>query len=52
MFAEIIVFAGFALLMLLMGWASSESRPGFLDPTGRPDPFATPIPPFPHQPRS
>lgn len=39
------IFAALALLLLLMGWASAESRPGFLDPNSRPEPFAAPIPP-------
>jgi hypothetical protein len=38
-------FAGFVLLMLFLGWASAESRPGFLDPDTRPEPFVAPIPP-------
>jgi hypothetical protein len=45
MLVTLAIFAGFALLLLLMGWASAESRPGFLDPESRPQPFAAPIPP-------
>ena len=37
------IFAGFAALLLLMGWAGAESRPAFLDPTEKHPPFVTPI---------
>jgi hypothetical protein len=37
------IFAGFALVLLLMGWASAESRPDFIDPTTKHGPFMTPI---------
>jgi hypothetical protein len=37
------IFAGFALLLLLMGWASAESRPDFIDPTKKHGPFITPV---------
>jgi len=37
------IFAGFAALLLLMGWAGAESRPAFLDPTVKHPPFVTPI---------
>jgi hypothetical protein len=51
MLIALALFAGFALLMLLMGWASAETRPGFLDPNARLQPFTAPIPPHPHEPR-
>ena len=37
------LLAGLALIPLLLGWLSAESRPGFLDPEASPDPFVTPI---------
>jgi hypothetical protein len=36
-------FAGFVGLLLFLGWASAESRPGFLDPNKKQPPFVTPI---------
>jgi hypothetical protein len=45
MFMELAVVAVFVLLLLLLGWASAASRPGFLDPNARPDPYVKPIPP-------
>ena len=43
MLIAIAVFAGLAALALMVGWLGAESRPGFLDPDARPDPFVTPI---------
>jgi hypothetical protein len=45
MLVGLAIFAGFTLLLLFLGWASAESRPGFLDPDARPDPYVKPIPP-------
>jgi hypothetical protein len=45
MLIELAILPGFALLLLLMGWASAESRPAFLDPDARPEPFLKPFPP-------
>jgi hypothetical protein len=33
MIAGFAILAGFAVLLLLMGWLGAESRPDFLDPT-------------------
>jgi hypothetical protein len=43
MLVTIAVLAGLAAIPLALGWLSAESRPGFLDPEARPDPFVTPI---------
>ncbi|HKH16568.1 MAG TPA: hypothetical protein VKA57_03505 [Solirubrobacteraceae bacterium] len=45
MLLGIAIFAAFALLLMLMGLFGTESRPDFLDPTRKHDPFVTPIPP-------
>lgn len=37
------ILAGFAVLLILMGIYSVESRPDFLDPTEKHGPFVTPI---------
>ena len=37
------LLVGLAVIPLLLSWVSAESRPGFLDPDARPDPFVTPI---------
>jgi hypothetical protein len=37
------LFAGVIGLLLFMGWAGAESRPGFLDPRKKQTPFVTPI---------
>ena len=43
MLFTLIIFAAFAAVLLLMGWASAESRPDFLDPRTKHQPFAGPI---------
>ena len=43
MFVALALFAGSVALLLFLGWASVESRPGFLDPTRKQPPFVTPI---------
>jgi hypothetical protein len=43
MLVALAFFAGSAALLLLMGWAGAESRPGFLDPNRKHPPFVTPI---------
>ena len=43
MLVTLAIFAAFALLLLLMGWAGAESRPDFVDPTKKHGPFVTPI---------
>ena len=37
------IFAAFAVLLLLMGWASAESRPDFIDPNTKHQPVTAPI---------
>jgi hypothetical protein len=37
------ICAGFAVILLLMGWLSAESRPDFLDPTVKHAKFVAPI---------
>jgi hypothetical protein len=41
MLVALAFFAGFVGLLLFLGWASAESRPGFLDPDGKHPPFVT-----------
>jgi hypothetical protein len=36
-------FAGFVGLLLFLGWAAAESRPGFLDPNTKFPPYVAPI---------
>jgi hypothetical protein len=43
MLAMFAIFAGFVLLLLLMGWLGAESRPDFLDPRKKHGPFISPI---------
>lgn len=43
MLAALAFFAGFVGLLLFLGWASAESRPGFLDPNRKQRPFVMPI---------
>jgi hypothetical protein len=43
MLLALVFFAGFVGLLLFLGWASVESRPGFLDPNRREPPSLTPF---------
>jgi hypothetical protein len=43
MLVALAFFAGFVGLLLFLGWASAESRPGFLDPNRKQRPFVMPI---------
>jgi hypothetical protein len=40
---ELLIFAAFALVLLLMGWASAESRPDFIDPGTKHQPVTAQI---------
>ncbi len=43
MLVTLAIFAGFALLLILMGFFGAESRPDFLDPNEKHGSFVTPL---------
>jgi hypothetical protein len=43
MLLGLLILAGFALLLLAMGWFGAESRPDFLDPRKKHGPFISSI---------
>jgi hypothetical protein len=43
MLVALAMFAGFAVLLVFLGWVSAESRPAFINPNKKHQPFAGPI---------
>ena len=43
MLLGLLILAGFALLLLSMGWLGAESRPDFVDPRKKHGPFISPF---------
>jgi hypothetical protein len=43
MLVGLLILAGFAALLLLMGWFGAESRPDFIDPRKKHGPFMSPF---------